>query len=106
MTLAQFRAELVRPDARDEVQAGLDETRAARLNARANAAGWDEATGAAWVRIVLESDGATPEWTLAASTLAPSGRAMVIVMYFGAAHSDEARARAELEAVIRSIRPA
>ncbi|HEX2078847.1 MAG TPA: hypothetical protein VHG08_14085 [Longimicrobium sp.] len=106
VTPEEFEAEFTRPDIQEEVQAGMNSAGAVRHRARANVPEWDDASGAAWVHIALKSDGASPEWALAGFTLAPSGRAMVAVMYFGAPHSDPARARAALEAVVRSMRPA
>ena len=106
MTLEEFGAEFSAPDAQEQVQAGLDDTAPGEARARVNVPRWDPATRSGWMRISFKSDGSSPAYAVSAFTLAPSGRAMIVVVYFGALHSDPARAQAELEAVVRSLRPA
>lgn len=105
MTLEEFAAEFNAPDAREQLQAGLDDTPAAQARARVNVPRWDLASRSGWMRILIKSDGTSPAFALSAFTLAPSGRAMIIFAYYGAPHSNEERAQAELEAVVRSLRP-
>lgn len=105
MTLEEFAAEFTAPEAREQAQAGLDNGPAGQARARVNVPRWDAASRSAWIRVSLKSDGVSPAFGLSAFTLAPDGRAMIIFAYFGAPHSDEERAQAELEAVVRSVRP-
>lgn len=105
MTLEEFAAEFNAPDAREQVQAGLNDTPADDVRAEVNVPRWDAASRSAWMRITLKSDGTSPSFALSAFTLAPSGRAMIIFAYFGAPHSSQERAQAALEAVVRSLRP-
>lgn len=105
MTLEEFAAEFTAPDAREQVQAGLDGTPAGDVRAEVNVPRWDAASRSAWMRILFKSDGTSPAFALSAFTLAPGGRAMIIFAYYGAPHSSEERAQAEPEAVVRSLRP-
>jgi hypothetical protein len=105
MTLEEFAAEFNGPDARAQAQAGLDDTPSGQAGARVNVPRWDAASRSAWMRVSFKSDGTSPAFGLSAFTLAPSGRAMIVFAYFGAPHTSEERAQAELEAVVRSLRP-
>lgn len=104
VTLEDFGAEFAAPDAREQVQAGLDGTPAGDVRAEVNVPRWDAASRSAWMRVSFKSDGTSPAFALSAFTLAPSGRAMIIFAYYGAPHTDRERAQAELEAVVRSLR--
>jgi hypothetical protein len=104
MTPREFGADFAADDAREEAQASVDETPAARLNTRVSSTSWDAENGIAWMRASMQSDGRTPAFSLMASTLHPSGDRMFALVYYGARGEDEARVRADLTAALRSLR--
>lgn len=103
-TQEQFGAEFATEGARDEAQESIDETPAARVNARVSSTGWDAENGVAWMRASMESNGRSPAFSWMASTLHPSGDRMFAVVYYGAPGEDEDRVRADLLAALRSLR--
>lgn len=104
MTQEEFVAEFTAPGAQAEMQDAMDETPAAKLGARVSVPRWDAATGASWTRMALQSDGTTPAFAWSAMMRAPSGRAMIVLIYYGPPGADERAVQAELKAIVRSLR--
>jgi hypothetical protein len=102
ITLEEFAAEFTAADAQAEMQDAIEETPA--QGARVGVPRWDAATGAAWTRVTLRSDGATPAFAWSAMMPAPSRRAMIVLMYYGAPGADEMPVVADLKAIVRSLR--
>lgn len=105
ITVEQFAAEFQEAGTQAEMQDALDETPAARLGGRIGVPRWDAATGAAWMRISLRSNGTSPAFAWSAMMLAPSGRAMIVLAYYGPPDADEMPVLAEMKSVVRSLRP-
>ncbi|HEU4880821.1 MAG TPA: hypothetical protein VFT45_01210 [Longimicrobium sp.] len=104
VTREEFAAEFSAAGSQAEMQDAVDETPAAQLDARVSVPRWDAGTGAAWVRMSLESDGTTPSFAWSAMMLAPSGRAMILLIYYGPPGADERAVQAELKSIVRSLR--
>lgn len=103
-TRQAFAASFRSADPQAEVQEALDETPMGRAGARAGVPMWEAASGIAWVRADLPSNGTSPTFVWAALTLAPSGRAIVTIMYYGREGTDEAAMRAEVRSILRTLR--
>jgi hypothetical protein len=93
----------------DEAQARLqdhanraDTLRAGRAGLRVGAPWWDQANRAAWIRAGVGATGGVA-WTVL--MLHPSGRSMILLVYYGAPGADEEQVLAELDGVVRSLRP-
>jgi hypothetical protein len=104
LTVEEFRGQFAGPGAREDLQAGIDETPASQLGARVSAPGWDAENEIGWARMDLESDGATPAFAWTAARLHPDGRSAIMVVYYGALHQVEAPVRAQMLAVLQSLR--
>jgi hypothetical protein len=52
----------------------------------------------------MESDGYTPAFAINAIRRLPTGRSILLLLYYGAQGEDEARIRADLRAIVRSLR--
>ena len=96
MTREQFRADLVGPAAREEIQSGA--------HANLHMPQWDAETGTAWVRMVRRPDQPSIAFAWAGVALHPAGDRMVLLAYFGAHGEDEERVRAGLLAAMRTLR--
>lgn len=105
ITVDDFAAEFQEAGTQAEMQDALDETPAGQLGGRAGVPRWDEATGAAWMRMSLRSDGTTPAFAWSAMMLAPGGRAMIVLVYYGPPGADEMPVLAQMKSVVRSLRP-
>jgi hypothetical protein len=105
ITREQFGAFFANSQAQAAMQEAVDQTPAAKHGGRVGAPRWDEENGIVWSRVGMQSNGSTPAYSWSAGTLHPSGRVMVIFVYYGAPDDDEARARAALLAIVRSLRP-
>lgn len=90
--------------AKADMQAGVNDTPAAGAEGRVDAPRWDAENGIVWVRLDLESDGYTPAFAWTAIKRLSSGRAVVMLLYYGAQGEDEARVRADLLGIARSLR--
>lgn len=88
--------------ARADMQAGLNETTSAE--GRLNAPRWDAENEIVWVRLALESTGSGPPFAWMAIKRVLGGRAVIMLMYYGAQGEDEARVRADLLGIARSLR--
>ncbi|HEX5870000.1 MAG TPA: hypothetical protein VFY65_06285 [Longimicrobium sp.] len=65
---------------------------------------WDAENRTIWSRTVMPSDGPQAPFTVTASTLHPDGGRMVVFAYYGTPGEDEARVRADLLQIVRSLR--
>jgi|GEM_PF-5028866 len=84
------------------MQQGAD---AMGAGARVDAPVWDAENRTVWVKSIMPPDGqAVTPWSLTASTLLPGGRKLVVFAYYAAPGEDDARARAALLAIVRSLR--
>ena len=92
-TPEQFGAAVMGAATRAQSQPGPD-------GVHVDAPEWDEENRTVWSRTTMASDG---RFTLTASTLHPDGGAMVVFVYYGAPGEDEARVRADLMQIVRSL---
>lgn len=102
VTVEQFGAEFAGQGAREEMQAGAD-TLPARAR-RPLETSWDAENRIAWIRRALRPDGQLPAFVWLAATLHPDGDRMIALTYYGAAGEDEDRVRADLRAILHSLR--
>lgn len=102
MTLEEFAAEFTYEGVQADMQDAIEETPAE--GARVGAPRWDAANGVAWTRVAMRSDGTTPAFGWSVMMLAPSGRAMIVLLYFGRRGTNETPVLAELKAIVRSVR--
>ncbi|HEU4880820.1 MAG TPA: hypothetical protein VFT45_01205 [Longimicrobium sp.] len=91
-TPEQFGTAVMGAATRAQSQPGVD-------GVHADAPEWDEENRTVWSRTAAD-DG---RFTLTASTLHPGGEAMVVLAYYGVPGEDEARVRADLLQIVRSL---
>jgi hypothetical protein len=102
ITLEEFGAAFLAAGAQEHMQDAIDQTPAAQAGGRIAAPIWDASNGVVWTRVSLETS--APAFSWSAATLHPGGRAMIVCTYYGSKGEDEARVRADLLAIIRSLR--
>jgi hypothetical protein len=103
ITREQFAEELTGADAQADMQVGADNV-SPDVRSRVDAPVWDAQNGILWSRIQIESSPQATPFTWIASMLHPGGRIMLVFSYYGAPGEDEARVRADLLAIVRSLR--
>jgi hypothetical protein len=101
---AQFREATTGAQAQAEMQAAADGVIAADRAARTGVPVWDEENAASWTRVAHPTDGRLPPFSYGVGVLHPNGRTMITLSYTGAPGEDEARVRADLLAIVRSLR--
>lgn len=99
MTRKEFGAQLEGAGVQAEIDASV-----AEVGGRVNAPRWDAENGIVWVRAEMPSAGDAIEFMWQASALHPDGRSMITLAYYGAPNQDEAAVRAQLLAVLKSLR--
>lgn len=65
---------------------------------------WDEESGTVWTRAVIDVGGQTAPFMWTVYALHPGGRTVVVFAYYAAPGDDEARVRADLRAIVGSLR--
>lgn len=101
VTLEEFASEFS-PEAREEAQEMLDGTAAAEISL--DAPRWDARNRIGWMRMAMESGGGAPTTALVATMLHPAGERAIFLVYYGVQREEEARVRADLLAIARSLR--
>jgi hypothetical protein len=104
LTRAQFRQATTGAHAQAQMQSATDATLAVDRAATMGVPVWDEENAASWTRVAHSTDGRLPPFTYAVGVLHPDGRTMITLSYTGAPGEDEARVRADLLAIVRSLR--
>jgi hypothetical protein len=103
VTVEEFGAEFAGQAAREETQAAAGDTLSTRAR-RPVETSWDAEDRIAWVRTALRPEGRAPAVIWLATTLHPAGDRMIALTHFGAEGQDEDRIRADLRAILRSLR--
>jgi hypothetical protein len=103
-TQEEFAASFRSPNPQAEMQESLDQGPAARAGARAGVPRWDAENGVAWARVSLQSNGSTAGFAWSVVMLAPSRRAVISILYYGAPGADETPVLAQLESILRTVR--
>jgi hypothetical protein len=104
VTQEEFAAAFTNGDPQAEMQDGLDQTPAGKAGARAGVPRWDSANGMAWGRVDLPSNGTSASFGWTAMMLAPSGRAMIVLAYYGPPGADETAVLAEMKSIVLTLR--
>ena len=102
ITLEQFAEEVTVATAQAQMQAGVE---LMRQDARVDAPIWDAENRTLWARTQAPSTGQrAARFSWSASMLHPNGRAVVVFVVSAVTGADEARIRADLLQIIRSLR--
>lgn len=104
LTVAQFREQTTGPRVQAQMQAASDAVIEPGRTARTGVPTWDEENGAAWTRVAHRSDGRSPPFTWSVGMLHPNRHTVIMLIYTGGPGEDEARVRADLLAIVRSLR--
>jgi hypothetical protein len=104
VTREDFGAAVAGASSQAAMQEAVDQTPAARLGGRMDVPVWDEENGIIWARMGMRSDGRSPSFSWSTATLHADGRTMIAFVYYGDPATSEAQARADLLAMMRSIR--
>lgn len=67
---------------------------------------WDEESGTVWTRAVIDASRQSAPFMWTVYALHPGGRTVVVFAYYAAPGEDEARIRADLRAILQSLRAA
>jgi len=104
MSRQRFREEMTGADARAGMQSGADIAATAERSGRMGVPMWDEENGAVWTRGEMQSGGRSSAFAWTVAMLHPGGRKAITLTYTGVPGEDEARIRADLLAIVRSLR--
>jgi hypothetical protein len=101
VTLEEFAAEFS-PEAREEAQKALDEMTDDEISM--GVPRWDARNRIGWVRIAMGPEGGAPTVALSVTMLHPARDYAIFLLYYGVQREDEARIRAHVVAIARSLR--
>jgi hypothetical protein len=101
VTLEEFAAEFS-PEARQEAQKALDDM--TDVDVSVGVPRWDARNQIGWVRMETGSNRGAPTVVLAVTMLHPARDRVIILVYYGVQREDEARVRAQVLAIARSLR--
>jgi hypothetical protein len=102
LTPEQFAEALTGKQAQELMQEGAD---AARPGSRVDAPTWDAENRTVWSRSQMPSgQGAATPFSWTAAMLHPNGSTVIALAYYAAPGEDEGRIRADMLAIVRSLR--